>query len=33
MCPPPPAEGPAPGELLGAHYEHCFGCGGGQPHG
>ena len=24
---------PAPGELLGSHYEHCFGCGGGQPHG
>ncbi|MFF1544828.1 PaaI family thioesterase [Streptomyces sp. NPDC058291] len=24
---------PAPGELLGAHYEHCFGCGGGQAHG
>lgn len=27
------ADAPAPGELLGAHYEHCFGCGGGQPHG
>src|SRR5881397_1444824 len=26
-------DAPAPGELLGAHYEHCFGCGGGQPHG
>ncbi|WP_246574525.1 PaaI family thioesterase [Streptomyces genisteinicus] len=26
-------EAPAPGELLGAHYEHCFGCGGDQPHG
>ncbi|MCH0561833.1 MULTISPECIES: PaaI family thioesterase [unclassified Streptomyces] len=26
-------EAPAPGEILGAHYEHCFGCGGGQPHG
>ncbi|MFF3394469.1 PaaI family thioesterase [Streptomyces sp. NPDC002669] len=26
-------EAPAPGELLGAHYEHCFGCGEGQPHG
>ncbi|WP_053725479.1 PaaI family thioesterase [Streptomyces sp. WM6378] len=26
-------EAPAPGELLGAHYGHCFGCGGGQPHG
>lgn len=22
-----------PGELLGSHYEHCFGCGGQQPHG
>ncbi|MCX5386179.1 PaaI family thioesterase [Streptomyces sp. NBC_00083] len=27
------AEAPAPGELLGAHYGHCFGCGDGQPHG
>ncbi|MFB7504605.1 PaaI family thioesterase [Streptomyces broussonetiae] len=26
-------DAPAPGELLGAHYEHCFGCGPGQPHG
>ncbi|WP_329414434.1 PaaI family thioesterase [Streptomyces sp. NBC_00704] len=26
-------DAPAPGELLGAHYEHCFGCGGGQTHG
>lgn len=26
-------EAPAPGELLGAHYEHCFGCGDGQAHG
>lgn len=26
-------DAPAPGEPLGAHYEHCFGCGGGQPHG
>ncbi|MER5766321.1 PaaI family thioesterase [Streptomyces sp. NPDC001985] len=40
MIPPPDAippvrhpDAPAPGELLGAHYEHCFGCGGGQPHG
>ena len=24
---------PAPGELLGSHYQSCFGCGGGQPHG
>ncbi|MGW5235830.1 PaaI family thioesterase [Streptomyces nodosus] len=26
-------DAPAPGELLGAHYEQCFGCGGAQPHG
>lgn len=26
-------DAPAPGELLGAHYDHCFGCGEGQPHG
>ncbi|MEV0636508.1 PaaI family thioesterase [Streptomyces sp. NPDC050619] len=26
-------DAPAPGELLGAHYTHCFGCGGGQSHG
>ncbi|WP_051831464.1 PaaI family thioesterase [Streptomyces violens] len=26
-------EAPAPGELLGAHYDRCFGCGGEQPHG
>lgn len=26
-------EAPAPGELLGAHYGECFGCGGEQPHG
>lgn len=26
-------DAPAPGELLGAHYAHCFGCGDGQPHG
>ncbi|MEU1089932.1 PaaI family thioesterase [Streptomyces sp. NPDC005576] len=26
-------EAPAPGELLGSHYEQCFGCGGEQPHG
>ncbi|WP_328493513.1 PaaI family thioesterase [Streptomyces sp. NBC_00414] len=26
-------DAPAPGELLGAHYDKCFGCGGGQPHG
>jgi len=26
-------DAPAPGELLGAHYGHCFGCGGEQPHG
>ncbi|WP_069817136.1 PaaI family thioesterase [Streptomyces sp. TP-A0874] len=26
-------EAPAPGELLGAHYEHCFGCGDSQANG
>ncbi|MEU0673027.1 PaaI family thioesterase [Streptomyces sp. NPDC006172] len=26
-------DAPVPGELLGAHYEQCFGCGEGQPHG
>ncbi|MER5968814.1 MULTISPECIES: PaaI family thioesterase [unclassified Streptomyces] len=26
-------DAPAPGELLGAHYDQCFGCGGSQPHG
>ncbi|MFI6936449.1 PaaI family thioesterase [Streptomyces sp. NPDC050287] len=26
-------DAPAPGELLGAHYGQCFGCGGEQPHG
>ncbi|MEU0858484.1 PaaI family thioesterase [Streptomyces griseofuscus] len=26
-------DAPAPGDLLGAHYEHCFGCGPGQPYG
>lgn len=26
-------EAPAPGELLGAHYDQCFGCGAAQPHG
>jgi acyl-coenzyme A thioesterase PaaI-like protein len=26
-------DAPAPGELLGAHYAQCFGCGGGQQHG
>ena len=26
-------DAPAPGELLGAHYSQCFGCGGEQPHG
>jgi acyl-coenzyme A thioesterase PaaI-like protein len=32
----PPArhpDAPAPGELLGAHYGECFGCGGDQAHG
>ncbi|UNS99424.1 PaaI family thioesterase [Streptomyces tubbatahanensis] len=27
------AEAPAPGTVLGAHYDMCFGCGAGQPHG
>jgi acyl-coenzyme A thioesterase PaaI-like protein len=26
-------DAPAPGELLGAHYGECFGCGGEQAHG
>ncbi|MFD7668770.1 PaaI family thioesterase [Streptomyces sp. NPDC059788] len=26
-------DAPAPGELLGAHYDHCFGCGAAQSHG
>lgn len=26
-------DAPAPGAVLGAHYEHCFGCGGAQPTG
>lgn len=26
-------DAPAPGTLLGSHYEQCFGCGGEQPHG
>ena len=26
-------DAPAPGELLGAHYGQCFGCGGEQSHG
>ncbi len=26
-------DAPPPGELLGAHYAHCFGCGDAQPHG
>jgi acyl-coenzyme A thioesterase PaaI-like protein len=26
-------DAPAPGELLGAHYGACFGCGDDQPHG
>jgi acyl-coenzyme A thioesterase PaaI-like protein len=32
----PPArhpDAPAPGEPLGEHYEQCFACGTGQPHG
>lgn len=26
-------DAPAPGELLGSHYAHCFGCGREQAHG
>ncbi|MFF4652428.1 PaaI family thioesterase [Streptomyces sp. NPDC001380] len=26
-------EAPAPGTLLGSHYDHCFGCGPRQTHG
>lgn len=26
-------DAPAPGEPVGSHYEHCFGCGAGQSHG
>jgi acyl-coenzyme A thioesterase PaaI-like protein len=40
LTPPPDAiapvrhpDAPAPGELLGAHYDQCFGCGDDQPHG
>ncbi|MCQ4083019.1 PaaI family thioesterase [Streptomyces sp. RB6PN25] len=40
LVPPPGAaspvrhpEAPAPGTLLGPHYDQCFGCGEGQPHG
>ncbi|WP_407642798.1 PaaI family thioesterase [Actinacidiphila yanglinensis] len=40
LAPPPGAaapvrhpEAPVPGELLGAHYDQCFGCGESQPHG
>ncbi|GGY94058.1 thioesterase [Streptomyces nitrosporeus] len=33
MAPVRHPDAPAPGELLGSHYDHCFGCGDGQPHG
>jgi hypothetical protein len=33
VAPVRPPDAPAPGELLGAHYDRCFGCGDGQPHG
>ncbi|WP_329311526.1 PaaI family thioesterase [Streptomyces sp. NBC_01262] len=40
LTPPPDAsapvrhpDAPAPGEVLGAHYDQCFGCGEAQPHG
>ncbi|MEV0259812.1 PaaI family thioesterase [Streptomyces sp. NPDC050617] len=26
-------DAPAPGEIIGAHYDRCFGCGDGAPHG
>lgn len=26
-------QAPAPGEPIGSHYAHCFGCGDEQPHG
>ncbi|MBB1252232.1 PaaI family thioesterase [Streptomyces sp. OF3] len=26
-------DAPAPGEPIGSHYDQCFGCGSGQPHG
>ncbi|MEU3983081.1 PaaI family thioesterase [Streptomyces sp. NPDC026672] len=26
-------DAPAPGDVIGSHYEQCFGCGHGQPHG
>lgn len=40
LAPPPDAaapvrhpDAPAPGEALRRHYDQCFGCGAGQPHG
>lgn len=33
MAPVRHPDAPAPGELLGAHYEQCFGCGSEQAHG
>jgi acyl-coenzyme A thioesterase PaaI-like protein len=40
LVPPPDAQppqrhprAPEPGTPLGSHYDHCFGCGNGQPHG
>ena len=40
LTPPPGADqpvrhpdAPAPGELVGPHYDQCFGCGDAQPHG
>lgn len=40
LTPPPDAAppvrhpgAPAPGEVLGSHYDQCFGCGEAQPHG
>ncbi|GAA0658344.1 PaaI family thioesterase [Kitasatospora atroaurantiaca] len=33
VLPPRAPEAPAPGTLLGSHYDHCFGCGPQHPQG
>ncbi|GAA2156862.1 PaaI family thioesterase [Kitasatospora kazusensis] len=33
VLPPRAPEAPAPGALLGSHYDHCFGCGPQHPQG
>ncbi|MDH6580179.1 acyl-coenzyme A thioesterase PaaI-like protein [Kitasatospora sp. MAP5-34] len=33
VLPPRAPEAPAPGSLLGSHYDHCFGCGPQHPQG